>query len=82
LQYDTMYTWFVNATDPSGSGEYTRAVYTFTTEISSGGDDDDDSSGSVGIPKFQLLFDLILQLFSGEITLRAFFPTLFEIISQ
>jgi hypothetical protein len=31
LTYDTLYTWFVNATD-SGSGETTEAVYTFTTE--------------------------------------------------
>ncbi|RLF39919.1 MAG: hypothetical protein DRN12_06310, partial [Thermoplasmata archaeon] len=32
LQYGTTYTWYVNATDPSGSGTYTRAVYTFTTK--------------------------------------------------
>jgi photosystem II stability/assembly factor-like uncharacterized protein len=30
LEYNTMYTWFVNATD-TGSGSWTRRVYTFTT---------------------------------------------------
>jgi photosystem II stability/assembly factor-like uncharacterized protein len=30
LEYGTEYTWFVNATD-SGSGSWTREVYTFTT---------------------------------------------------
>jgi chitodextrinase len=33
LEYATTYTWFVNATDPNGSGRTTRAVYTFTTEL-------------------------------------------------
>ncbi len=42
LQYDTSYTWFVNVTDPSGSGIYTRAIYTFTTELENSGDDDDE----------------------------------------
>ena len=32
LDYLTTYTVWVNATDPEGSGEYTRAWYTFTTE--------------------------------------------------
>jgi len=31
LTYSTTYTIWVNATDPSGSGQYTRAWYTFTT---------------------------------------------------
>jgi photosystem II stability/assembly factor-like uncharacterized protein len=34
LDYDTTYTWFVNATD-IGSGSWTREVYTFTTSESS-----------------------------------------------
>jgi len=32
LQFDTIYTWYVNATDPGGSGETTAEIYTFTTE--------------------------------------------------
>jgi hypothetical protein len=32
LEYNTIYTWYVNATDPSGSGETTEEVYTFTTK--------------------------------------------------
>lgn len=32
LEYDTTYTWYVNATDPSGSGETITESYTFTTE--------------------------------------------------
>jgi hypothetical protein len=32
LAYLTTYTVWVNATDPSGSGQYTRSWYTFTTE--------------------------------------------------
>ncbi|MFA5102676.1 MAG: PKD domain-containing protein, partial [Candidatus Thermoplasmatota archaeon] len=32
LVYSTMYTVWVNATDPAGSGLYTRAWYTFTTQ--------------------------------------------------
>jgi len=32
LNYDTTYTWFVNATDLSGSGENIEEVFTFTTE--------------------------------------------------
>ncbi len=32
LNYDTTYTWTVTATDPTGSGETTQEVYTFTTE--------------------------------------------------
>jgi len=32
LEYNTIYTWYVNATDPSGSGQTTTEVYTFTTE--------------------------------------------------
>ncbi len=35
LNYSMTYTWYVNATDPSGSGTYAREVYTFTTEPSS-----------------------------------------------
>jgi hypothetical protein len=31
LQYATVYTIWVNATDPLGSGDYTRELYTFTT---------------------------------------------------
>jgi len=31
LQYDTTYTWFINATD-TGSGQWTRKTYTFKTE--------------------------------------------------
>ena len=31
LEYDTIYTWFVNATDPYGSGNTRRKTYTFTT---------------------------------------------------
>ena len=34
LEYDTTYTWYVNATD-SGSGETTEEVYTFTTVANS-----------------------------------------------
>ena len=30
-QYDTTYTWSVRATDPTGSGETTEEIYTFTT---------------------------------------------------
>jgi len=32
LQNNTIYTWYVNATDPAGSGTWIIAVYTFTTE--------------------------------------------------
>jgi len=32
LDYNTTYTWYVNATDPSGSREWTREIYTFTTK--------------------------------------------------
>jgi probable HAF family extracellular repeat protein len=32
LEYSSTYTWYVNSTD-SGSGKWTREVYTFTTEI-------------------------------------------------
>jgi len=32
LAYSTTYTWYVNATDPSGSGEWTRDAFTFTTK--------------------------------------------------
>ena len=32
LDYSTIYTWYVNATDPGGSGTYAREVYTFTCE--------------------------------------------------
>jgi len=31
LTEETTYTWYVNATDPSGSGEWTNNTYTFTT---------------------------------------------------
>jgi hypothetical protein len=31
LEFSTTYTWFVNASDTTGSGETTEAVYTFTT---------------------------------------------------
>jgi FlaG/FlaF family flagellin (archaellin) len=31
LSYSTTYRIWVNATDPTGSGEYTRSLYTFTT---------------------------------------------------
>ncbi len=34
LDYDTTYTWFVNATDPDGSGLYTREWFTFTIQES------------------------------------------------
>ena len=34
LDYNTTYTWFVNATDP-GSGQTTSKIYTFTTESTS-----------------------------------------------
>jgi len=32
LDYSTIYTWYVSATDPDGSGETTEEIYTFTTE--------------------------------------------------
>lgn len=32
VSYNTMYTWYVNVTDPLGSGEWTNETYTFTTE--------------------------------------------------
>ena len=32
LAYSTTYTWYVNTTDPLGSGEWTRETFTFTTE--------------------------------------------------
>lgn len=32
LLFDTTYTWYVNATDPAGSGTWSREIYTFTTE--------------------------------------------------
>ncbi len=31
LNYDTTYTWYVNATDPSGSGNWTNETFIFTT---------------------------------------------------
>jgi len=31
LSYSTTYTWYVNTTDPSGSNQWTRETYTFTT---------------------------------------------------
>ena len=34
LAYSTTYTVWVNATDPTGSGQYTREWYTFTTKAS------------------------------------------------
>ena len=43
LSYGTTYTWFVNATDPSGSGSYTRDVYTFTTKY-------EVSENTAGVP--------------------------------
>jgi hypothetical protein len=33
LAYSTTYKVWVNATDPAGSGQYTRAWYTFTTKV-------------------------------------------------
>jgi hypothetical protein len=33
LSHSEKYTWYVNVTDPSGSGIYNREVYTFTCEI-------------------------------------------------
>ncbi|MCK4365896.1 MAG: hypothetical protein KAW45_07585 [Thermoplasmatales archaeon] len=33
LEYNTTYTWYVEATDPDGSGETSEEVYTFTTEL-------------------------------------------------
>jgi hypothetical protein len=33
LQFNTTYAWFVNATDPSGSGQITTSSYTFKTQI-------------------------------------------------
>ena len=38
LTYSTTYKIWVNATDPTGSGNYTRNWYTFTTKNSSDGD--------------------------------------------
>jgi hypothetical protein len=32
LSYSTTYLWYVNATDPTGSGEWRREIYTFITE--------------------------------------------------
>jgi len=33
LQFNTLYTWVVNATDPLGSGQTSTATYTFNTEV-------------------------------------------------
>ncbi len=37
LAYDTTYTWYVDASDPAGSGGTTNAVFTFSTETAPGG---------------------------------------------
>jgi cysteine-rich repeat protein len=37
LAYDTTYTWYVDASDPAGSGGTTNAVFSFTTETAPGG---------------------------------------------
>jgi hypothetical protein len=53
LEYNTIYTWYVNATD-SGSGQTTSEIYTFTTESASNNPPnkpniDGPLSGNIGI---------------------------------
>jgi hypothetical protein len=55
LDYNTTYTWFVNATDISGSGETTSEFYTYTTESLENLPPDEPiisgpNNGSAGLP--------------------------------
>ena len=42
VSYNTLYTWYVNVTDPLGSGEWVNETYTFTTEQAPAGWWDED----------------------------------------
>ncbi|MCK4995593.1 MAG: PKD domain-containing protein [Thermoplasmatales archaeon] len=54
LEYNTTYTWYVEATDVNGSGQTTEEVYTFTTEIEGNNppviSNPDPSNGATNIP--------------------------------
>jgi len=57
LSYSTVYTWFVNVTDPLGSGSWTNETYTFTTikNVEPSLSDPLPSNQAIGIPFSPLL---------------------------